>query len=325
MNKEYGEFGEPKGEIKEQIEKAVEGMEATKEDALALKKREIGENIFSEYTTILERKKELEEKEKEFEGKEYYEELREGGEGKPPRLKEDERRKPATLRENINKIKEDKEKKGEIGEELEKINKKIDSAEKNNLLKEALAKKLDTEAKMSTALSGELVDEATKESDLAKVELGSVVLERYKELEKKLAKLKQKLAEHEGKKPKLEGREGKEVMSFRREERKWQEEKEQIEKEIEALKEKMSSKEILDIFLEEEEVVETLEEAEAEPEVEVELTDPVVEEGDTVVETTPVPEKKVGKFRSALSKIVGFFFIIGYVFSSILEKLKKKK
>lgn len=322
MNKEYGEFGEPKGEIKEQIEKAVEGMEATKEDALALKKREIGENIFSEYRTILERKKELEEKQKEFEGKEYYEELREGGEGKPSRLKEDERRKPATLRENINKIKEDKEKKGEIEEELEKINKKIDSVEKNSLLKETLAKKLDAESKMSTALSGDLIDESTKEDNLAKVELGGVVLGRHKELEKKLAKLKQKLVEHEEKKPKLEGREGKEVMSLRREERKWQEEKEKIEKEIEALKEKMSSKEILDIFLEEE----ILEEVEVEPEIEVELTEPiVVEEEETVVETTPVPEKKVGKLRSVLSKIVGFFFIIGYVFSSILEKLKKKK
>lgn len=323
MEKEHGEFGEPKGEIKEQIERAVEGMEATKEDALFLKKREIGENIFSEYGGILDRKKELEESQKEFEGKEYYQELREGGEEKPLRHKEDERKKPATLRENIDKIKNDKEREREIEEELEKINKKISIVENNSLLKDSFSKKIETEEKIRKALSGELIDESVEEDDRAKVELGNVVLERYKELEKRLAKLKQKLVEHEEKKPKLEGREGKEVMSFQKEERKWRGEKEKIEEEIEALKEKMSSKELLDIFeegeLEIEEIIE-----EEEEEIEEEVT-PIVEETAVAVEEEPVVEKKDGKFISIFSKITGFFLIVGYLFSSLLEKFKKKK
>jgi hypothetical protein len=325
MKQEHGEFGEPKGEIKEQIEKAVEGLEENAEDALASKKREIGGNLFSEYNLVIERKKELEGKQKEIKVDDFYEELREGEEGKPLRIKEDERRKPKTLRENIDKMKEEKEGQEEVDEELQKINEKLSFVEKNSLLKEALNKRESAEKDMATALSGELIDESLEEEKGADRKLGEIVLERYKELEKKIRELTEKLVEHEKKKPKLEGREGKEVMSFKREEKKWEEEKEKIEEEIEKIKERMSSKELLDIFMEEgvEEIEIELEEV---PEVEVVIEPEVVIEtpieSETVAETEPATGGRWGKAKSF---IVGFFFTIGYLFSALLEKFKKKK
>jgi hypothetical protein len=326
MKQEHGEFGEPKGEIKEQIEKAVEGFEENAEDALASKKREIGGNLFSEYNLVLERKKELEGKQKEVKVDDFYEELREGEEGKPLRIKEDERKKPKTLRENIDAMKEEKEGQEEVDEELQKINEKLGFIEKNNVLKEALNKRESAEKDMATAFSGELIDESLEEEKGADRKLGEIVLERYKELEKKIRELTEKLIEHEKKKPKLEGREGKEVMSFKREEKEWEEEKEKIEKEIEKIKEKMSSKELLDIFMEDgvEEEIEV--ESEEIPEVEVEVDPETVVEAPTepeaATETAPATGDMWGKIKSFFG---GLFLFVGYFFSSLLEKFKKNK
>ncbi len=319
----YGEFGEPVNRefLKEQMEKAVEGIDSTAEDALAIKKGEIGDNLFSEYVNIYEKKENLEKRLEELDEKEgVYEELREGKEGKPLRLKEDERRKPLTLKENIEKMRGEKEEKEKIKNEIQEINEKISLVEKNKLLQEGIEEKKRAEKEIETALSGELFDKATEEDDRASAVLGSIVLERYKVLEKRIFDLKQELNEHEKKKPVLEGREGKEIMKFRNEEKKWKDEKEKIEKKIDTIKERIGNPELLDIFKEDE----------IEEEVDVELVETPTEEVDVelvekVEKKVETKEVKAGRKKTFLSSIFGFFLAFGHFLSGILEGLRGKK
>ncbi len=316
-----------------QIERAVEGIEKTSEDALAPQKEEIGKKVFSEYENLYSKQKELEEKLAQESGeKNYHQELREDGADKPLRIKEDERKKPRTLKENIALMREDKGKKEEIEKELQSVNEKINIIENNDSLKKIFVEKKNAEMNMSTALSGELIEGAEKENTEIERKIGNMVLEKYKSLEKDLNQLKQKLIDHENKKPKIENREANEIVGLRKEQRKWQKEKEEIEKEIEAVKEKLAKKELLDILIEKNETIrEVLEinEEDLEEEIEIELSP----EAEAETNTTPPVENSDSDARngSIRGKIMEFFSLAGsmfmallYTISSLIEKITHK-
>ncbi len=242
-HEEEKEREEKKEEVRESVEKAVEGMDDTTQDALAPRKREAGDRILSEYGNLQKKKEELEEELGKIEQgpQAEYDKLGERDEGEPLRKKGTKAKKPASLKDNIKKIRKREEKKRNLEASLEEVNGKLELVEKDQELQQKITKTKQVQEKESEPVSGELLKEAEENAKRERKELGDLIFEKRRTGERKRDELRERLEEHDKNKPAIEGRKKEDVMGLRKEQRNWEKEREEIKKELEELTYKLEN------------------------------------------------------------------------------------